>query len=78
MMNSNEKKDIQVFWALRFFAFLLIYIHHTPELNRFIRETRILNANDLITEGRIKNMSDTEWLNSLYGGSGRYIRRLYF
>lgn len=46
-------------------------------LNRFIRETRILNANDLITEGRIKNMSDTEWLNSLYGGSGRYIQTVY-
>lgn len=46
-------------------------------LNRFIRENRILNANDLITEGRIKNMSETEWLNSQYGGNGRYIQDLF-
>ena len=42
-------------------------------LNRYIRETRTLDVNELITEGRIKNMSDTEWLNSLYGeGRGAY------
>ena len=41
--------------------------------NRFIREQRILNADELMLEGRIKNMSETEWLNSLYGeGRGTY------
>lgn len=46
-------------------------------LNRYIKETRTLDTNELITEGRIKNMSDTEWLNSLYGGSGRYIQSVF-
>jgi len=46
-------------------------------LNRYIRETRTLDTNELITEGRIKNMSETEWLNSKYGGDGRYIQSVY-
>lgn len=46
-------------------------------LNRFIREQRQLDPNELITEGRIKNMSETEWLNSQYGGNGRYIQDLF-
>ena len=46
-------------------------------LNRYIKETRTLDTNELITEGRIKNMSETEWLNSLYGGSGRYIQDVF-
>lgn len=55
-------------------------------LNRFIREQRQLNPKELITEGRIKNMSDIEWLNSLYGlgsnswlngNSGIYIQNIY-
>ena len=50
-------------------------------LNRYIKETRTLDTNELITEGRIKNMSDTEWLNSLYGEDrgayGVYIQSLY-
>ena len=45
--------------------------------NRFIREQRTLNINDLVLEGRIKNMSDTEWLNYKYGGEGRYVQSLY-
>jgi hypothetical protein len=55
-------------------------------LNRYIREQRTLDASELITEGRIKNMSDVEWLNSLYGlgsnswlsgNSGVYIQNIY-
>lgn len=52
-------------------------------LNRFIREQRQLDPNELITEGRIKNMSDDEWLNSLYCnrssyyGGGTYIQSIY-
>lgn len=52
-------------------------------LNRFIREQRQLDPNELITEGRIKNMSDNEWLNSLYCnrssyyGGGVYIQSIY-
>jgi hypothetical protein len=45
--------------------------------NRYIREQQTLNVNDLILEGRIKNMSDTEWLNYKYAGDGRYIQSLY-
>jgi len=40
--------------------------------NRFIREQRTLNISDLVLEGRIKNMSDTEWLNYQYGSGDRY------
>lgn len=40
--------------------------------NRYIREQQTLNVNDLILEGRIKNMSDTEWLNYQYGSGDRY------
>ena len=52
-------------------------------LNRFIREQRQLDSNELILEGRIKNMSDSEWLNSLYCnsssyyGGGVYIQNIY-
>lgn len=55
-------------------------------LNRFIHEQRQLNPEELITEGRITNMSDIEWLNSLYGlgsnswlsgNSGIYIQNIY-
>ena len=51
-------------------------------LNRYIRETRTLDTYELITEGRIKNMSETEWLNSLYGSrgwgsSGTYVQSLF-
>lgn len=51
-------------------------------LNRFIREQRTLNPNELLLEGRIKSMSETEWLNSLYGGSwlsggNQYVQSLF-
>lgn len=51
-------------------------------LNRYIREQRILDSSELVLEGRMKNMSDTQWLNSLYGGSwlsggGQYVQSLY-
>ncbi len=55
-------------------------------LNRYIRENRTLDTNELITEGKIKNTSDIEWLNSLYGlgsnswlsgNSGVYIQNIY-
>ena len=52
-------------------------------LNRFIHEQRQLNPEELITEGRITNMSDIEWLNSLYCnrssyyGGGTYIQSIY-
>ena len=50
-------------------------------LNRFIREQRTLDPSELIIEGRIKSMSDTEWLNSLYGDGrgayGVYIQSLF-
>jgi len=45
--------------------------------NRYIREQRTLDSAELVMEGKIKNMSDTEWLNSLYGGSGRYIQDVF-
>ena len=49
--------------------------------NRYIREQRTLDSSELVMEGRIKNMSETEWLNSLYGGSwlsgGQYIQSLF-
>ena len=41
--------------------------------NRYIREQCTLDPAELVMEGRIKNMSETEWLNSLYGeGRGTY------
>lgn len=55
-------------------------------LNRFIREQKELNYNELLLEGRITSMSDIEWLNSLYGlgsnswlsgNSGIYIQNIY-
>ena len=49
--------------------------------NRYINEQRTLNPSELVMEGRIKNMSETEWLNSLYGEGkgmyGAYIQSLY-
>ena len=51
-------------------------------LNRYIREQKVLDSSELIVEGRIKNMSETEWLNSLYGGSwlsggSQYVNSIY-
>lgn len=40
--------------------------------NRYIREQKILDSSELITEGRFKNMSETQWLNYLYGSGDRY------
>ena len=49
--------------------------------NRYIREQRTLDSSELVMEGRIKNMSETEWLNSLYGEGrgayGAYIQSLF-
>jgi len=49
--------------------------------NRYIREQRTLDPAELVMEGRIKNMSETEWLNSLYGEGrgayGAYIQSLF-
>lgn len=45
--------------------------------NRYIREQRILSTTELVLEGRIKNMSETEWLNYKYGGNGRYVQGLF-
>ena len=49
--------------------------------NRYIREQRTLDSAELVMEGRIKNMSETEWLNSLYGEGrgayGAYIQSLF-
>ena len=56
-------------------------------LNEFIKEQLKPNNDELFLEGRIANMSDIEWLNSLYGwrssnswlsgNSGVYIQNIY-
>lgn len=40
--------------------------------NRYINEQRTLDPSKLITEGRFKRMSETEWLNYQYGSGDRY------
>jgi hypothetical protein len=67
---NNIVKKIKIsnniYKTKKLFLFKLI-IYNMKSLNRYIREQRTLDASELITEGRIKNMSDIEWLNSLYG-----------
>ena len=47
-------------------------------LTRFIKEQRILDPSELVLEGRIKNMSETEWLNSKYKRyQGAYVQELF-
>jgi len=44
-------------------------------LNRYLREQRYLDINEIITEGRLQNMNDNEWLTSLYCGDRWYDHR---
>lgn len=86
---NNIVKKIKIsnniYKTKKLFLFKLI-IYNMKSLNRYIREQRTLDVSELITEGRIKNMSDIEWLNSLYGlgsnswlsgNSGVYIQNIY-
>lgn len=62
---KEVKKEIKVFWAMRFLAFLLIFFHHTPDLNSFIRIPTLAVSFFIIISGFLNGMIYNDRFNTI-------------
>lgn len=63
-MIKESKREINAFWSMKFLAFLLIFFHHTPTFNRFIRFPSLAVSFFIIISGYLNGITYFKKYNS--------------